>query len=58
MMLAISFGSWQATFTHVLGIEKATAKIASKFVHFEQKQQCIDIAQDILTTFNDDLDLS
>ena len=55
--VGILFGSWQAIFTDVLGIKRAAAKIFPKLLNFEQKQRRINIAQDMLTTFNDDPDL-
>ena len=36
--VGISFGSWQATFTDVLGMKRAAAKIVLKLQNFEQKQ--------------------
>ena len=53
----ISFGSCQAIFTNVLGIKRAAAKIVPKLLNFKQKHSRIDIAQEMLTTFNDDSDL-
>ena len=38
-------------------MKRAAAKIAPKLLNFEQKQSRMDIAQEMLTTFNDDLDL-
>ena len=35
----------------------AAAKFFPKLLNFEQKQRCMDIAQEMLTTFNDDPDL-
>ena len=55
--IAISFDSCQAIFTDVLGMKNAAAKIASKFLNFEQKQYRMDFAQEILTAFNDVADL-
>ena len=52
----ISFGSCQAIFTDVLGMKRAAAKIATKLLNFEQKQRCMVIAQEMLTTFNNDPD--
>ena len=52
MDIGISFGSCQAIFTDVLD-----TKIVPKLLNFEQKQRCIDIAQEMLTTFNDNPDL-
>ena len=53
----ISFGTCQAIFTDILGMKHAAADIVPKFLNFEQKQCRMDIAQKMLTTFNDDLDL-
>ena len=55
--VGISFGQCQAIFTDVLGKQRAAAKIVPKLLNFEQKQCRIDIFQDVLMTFNDDLDL-
>ena len=49
----ISFDSCQAIFMDVLGMKRAAAKL----LNFKQKQRCMDIAQEMLTTFNDNLDL-
>ena len=38
-------------------MKRATAKIVLKLVHFEYSQRHVDSAQQMLTTFNDDLDL-
>ena len=38
-------------------MQRAAAKIAPKLLNFEQKQRRMDIAQDMLTTFNDEPDL-
>ena len=38
-------------------MKRAVAKIVLKLLHFEQKQRRIDIAQEMLTTFNDDSDV-
>ena len=43
--------------TDVLGMKRAAANIVPKLLNFEQKQRHMDIAQDMLTTFNDDPDL-
>ena len=40
----ISFGSHQAIFADVLSIKRAAARIVPKFLNFEQKQRCMDIA--------------
>ena len=37
--------------------ECAAAKIVTKLLNFEQKQRRMDIAEEMLTTFNDDPDL-
>ena len=55
--VAILFGSCQAIFTDVLGMKRAAAKNVSKLLNLEQKQRPMDIALEMLTTFNDDLDL-
>ena len=54
MIFGISFGSCQAIFTDVLGMKSAAAKIVSKLLNLKQKQRLMDIAQLMLTTFNDD----
>ena len=48
--VGISFSSCQFIFTNVLGMKRAAA-------NFVQKQRRMDIAQEMLTTFNDDLNL-
>ena len=53
----ISFGLCEAIFTDLLGMKRAAAKIVPKLLNFKQKQRRMDIAQEILTTFNDDSDL-
>ena len=53
----ISFNSCQAIFTVGLGMKRAAAKIVAKLINFEQKQSCMDIAQEMLTAFKDDQDL-
>ena len=53
--VGISFGSCQTIFMDVLGKKRVVAKISSKFLNFMQKQRRI--AQEMLTTFNDDPDL-
>ena len=55
--VGISFGSWQAIFTDVVGMNRTAAKIVPKLQNFKQKQRRMDIAQEMLTTFNDDPDL-
>ena len=55
--VGISFGSYEAIFTHVLSMKHAAVKIVSKLPNFEQKQSRMDIALEMLTTFNDDPDL-
>ena len=55
--VGITFGSCQAIFTDVLGMKRAVAKIVPKLVNFEKKQFRMDIAQEMITTFNDDTDL-
>ena len=53
----MSFGSCQAIFTNVLGMERAAADIVPILLKCEEKQRCMDIAQEKLTTFKDDPDL-
>ena len=55
--VGISYGSCQANFTVVLGMECAAAKIFPKLLNFEQKQSRMVMAQDMLTTYNDDPEL-
>ena len=55
--VGISFGSCWAIYTNVLGMKRAAAKIVQKLLNFEQKQPCMDIAQEMLTTFKDNPDL-
>ena len=55
--IGITFSSWKAIFTNILGMKRAAVKIVSKLLNFEQKQCRMDIAQKILTTFNDNTDL-
>ena len=38
-------------------MKRATANIVPKLLNFEQKQRRMDVAQEMLTTFNDDPDL-
>ena len=38
-------------------MKREAAKIVKKLLNFEQKQRCMDIAQEMLSTFNDDPDL-
>ena len=38
-------------------MKRAAAKIVPKLLHFEQKQLRLNIAHEMLTTFNDDPDL-
>ena len=52
--IGISFGSCQAIFTDVLGTKCTAAQIVSKLLNFEYKQRSMDIAQEMLTMFNDD----
>ena len=52
-----SFGSCQAMFSYVLSMKHAAELIVAKLLNVEQKQRRIDIAQEMLTTFNNDPDL-
>ena len=53
----ISFGSCQAIFTDILCIKRASPKIIKKLLNIVQKQRRMDIPREMLTTFNEDLDL-
>ena len=53
----ISLGSCQVIFKDILGMKRAAVKIIPKLFNFEQKQRPMNIAQEMLTTFNNDLDL-
>ena len=55
--VGISFSSCQAIFTDLLGMKNAAAEIVPKLLNFKQKYHCKDIAQEMLTTFNDNPDL-
>ena len=55
--VCISFGSCQVIFTDVLGIKRAAVKIVPKLLNLEQKQRCMDINQEMLTTCNGDPEL-
>ena len=55
--VGILFSSCQAIFTDVLGMKRAVAKIVPKLLNSEQKQSCMDIAQEMLMTLNDNPDL-
>ena len=55
--VGISFDSCKAILRDVLAIKCAAAKIVLKLLNFEQKLRRIDIAQEMLMTFNDDPDL-
>ena len=51
-----SFRSCQAMFTDALGVKRVAAKLP-KLPNSEQKQRRMDIAQELLTTFNNNPDL-
>ena len=55
--VGISFGSYQAILTNVFGMKRTAPKIVSKLLNFKQKQRRMDIAQEMLTAFNNDPDL-
>ena len=55
--VAITFGSCQTILTDVLSTKHAAAKIVPKLISLEQKRHRMDIAQELLTTFNNDPDL-
>ena len=46
-----------SNFTDVLGMKHEAAKIFPKMLNFKQKHCCMDIALEMLPTFNDDVDL-
>ena len=52
-----SSGLCHAIFADVLGMKLAAAKIVIKLQSFEQKQSCMNIAQEMLTPFNEDPNL-
>ena len=41
----------------ILGMKREAAKVVSKLLNFEKKRRLMDITQEILATFSDDLDL-
>ena len=47
----------QSNFSDILGKKRAAAKTVSKLLNFEQQERRMDIAQEMLITFNDDPDL-
>ena len=55
--VGISIGSCQAILTDVLGMKRKAAKIVTKFLNLEYKQYRMDIAQEMLTMFNEDPEL-
>ena len=57
IFLYLSLGLCQATFTDILGMKHASAKIVPKLLNFTQKQRRLYIAQEMLMTFNDGPDL-
>ena len=52
--VGITFSSFQDMFTDVLDLKRAAAKTVPKLLNLEQKQCCMDTAQE---TFNDNPDL-
>ena len=57
MVAVVSFSLCQATFTNVLGMKHAPVNIIPKLLNFDQKQRVKQIAQELLTKFNDDPNL-
>ena len=55
--VGISFCSCQASFKVVLVMRRAAAKIVPILLNFKQKQRRMDLAQEMLTTFNEHPDL-
>ena len=56
MMLRYRSAHTSTHMTDVLGMKCAAAKIVVNLLNFEQKQRRMGIAQEMLTTFNDDSD--
>ena len=52
--VGITCGSCQAIFMNFTGMKSVAAKIVLKLLNFKQKQRRMDIAQKMLTAFNDD----
>ena len=57
MMLAFRSAHAKQFFPDVLGMKRAAAKIVPRLLNFDQKQRSMDIAQEMLTMFNNDPDL-
>ena len=55
--VGISFGSCQAIIADVVGKKHAAAKTVPKLLNFEPKQRRMEIAKEMLMSFNDDPDL-
>ena len=55
--LNISIGSCHSIFTNHLGMTPVAAKFVPKLFNFDQKQHCINIAQEILTSVRDNPNL-
>ena len=53
-IVGISFVSCQTMFTDVLGMKREAARIVPKLLNFQENQRHMDIALEMLTTFNDD----
>ena len=55
--VGISIGLCKAILADAFGMKRAAAKIIPKFLNFEQIKRRMYIAQEMLTMFNNDLDL-
>ena len=55
--IRILFFSCQVIFMDILGKKREAAKIVSKLLNNEQNIRRMDIAQEMLTIFNDDTDV-
>ena len=52
-----SIGSFHEIFSNFLGMKRVAAKCVPKFLHFEQKQRRMELAQESLNEVNDDAEL-
>ena len=57
MILAYSSAHAKQFLQNFLGMKSADVRIVPKLLNFEPRQRRMDIAQEILNTFNDDTDL-
>ncbi|XP_065645413.1 protein GVQW3-like [Hydra vulgaris] len=52
--VGISIGSFHNIFSNVLGIKRVVAKFIPKLLNFDQKNNCMNIAKELLNDVNDD----